>query len=227
LDALFQRVQEDIANNVRFEVDPSSIIAGPQTVTIIRVAERPLPPKETKAGAKPKTLFAAVFSVLTSEGVALDSAYDVVFEPGKVSSYSRRILGFIIASCGISEPSSDPACLKGAKAHVRLALKAFPGGGSGWVISNWGIPQPDGTYLWLFDPAREAQELARHSAGSKTAPSARLKSLIDTPAVPPPENEAPKAEENEAPKAGETEPMSDVSMDYTGNLDDVLGQLVS
>jgi hypothetical protein len=92
---------------------------------------------------------------------------------------------------------------------VRLAQKPYPNGGSGWVIANWGIPQPGGTYQWMYSKEREAQELARHSAAKQPVPPPRPKALID----PPPETEAPKAEENEA--------LPEAAMGFISGLDDL------
>jgi hypothetical protein len=209
--SLFQSVQDDAANNVRFDIDPDSIVDGQQTVTITGVREKAFSfGKDNSKGDRfNKPMLSAVFSIVTSGGVPVDSAFTITFDPEKVSVLARNKLGFISEACGISPAAGfSPESFKGAAATVRLTKKTLSEGGSCWVISNWAKPLPGGSFKWMWTPAREAAEVNGNSEGKKRARNAHPDSA---------------GQDTAAEVPAEAVPEGPTDSGGVGNLDEVLG----
>jgi hypothetical protein len=149
-----------------------------------------------------------VFSVITAEGIPLDNAFSLLYTPQNITVKVRNQLGFISTACGISVAVVTLEDFRGTTAHVRLAKKALPDGGFCWTISNWGIPAPDGSYKWLYQPDREEAELNRSLAGKRP----------ERPEMP----KNPPAVSSPRPEAA---PPLNPDRDFIGsNVDEVLGE---
>jgi hypothetical protein len=228
-DPLFTRLHEDAANKVNFAADYSDLTAGEQQVTILKVTiVYPEAPQKGLAAPGKEASLRYIFSVLTKEGVPIDTAF-TVFCPMKATFIHSRIMGLIAQSCGLAEKEATPGSFAGRQALVRLGLQQIPGRPPLWVVSNWLIPVENGPPDQLYSDEREQFNLSGKTLGQLVPPPQTVSA--DRPAVSLPKAKAPKAEapkaeapKAEAPKAEETESMPDAAMDFISGLDDPLGK---